>query len=198
MQEDLLAAEQKNVPRGTLISAVVIALRCHRQYPRGMANRTNPVVELIARGVLIERGRLLVCRSRKRGHCFLPGGHVEFGETAAAALEREMREELGAPLRAGRFLGVCEASFVQAGRSGRRRHHEVNLVFAMSRPPVGSSRAAARGRPKLASIESKIEFDWLALDQLRGRRPPVRLLPPGILPLMRRGGQGSVLLSDWR
>ena len=52
-------------------------------------------IEIIARGALICSRRLLLCRNRKHGHVFLPGGHVEFGEPARAALEREMREETG-------------------------------------------------------------------------------------------------------
>jgi len=55
-----------------------------------------------------ERGRLLLI---KRGHdpgaglWSLPGGRVEPGETDAEALVREMREETGLAVRAGRLLG---------------------------------------------------------------------------------------------
>ncbi len=55
-----------------------------------------------------EQGRLLLI---KRGHepgaglWSLPGGRVEPGETDAEALVREMREETGLVVRAGRLLG---------------------------------------------------------------------------------------------
>ncbi len=55
-----------------------------------------------------ERGRLLLI---KRGHdpgaglWSLPGGRVEPGETDAEALVREMREETGLVVQAGRLLG---------------------------------------------------------------------------------------------
>jgi 8-oxo-dGTP diphosphatase len=55
-----------------------------------------------------DRGRLLLI---KRGHepgaglWSLPGGRVEPGETDAEALVREMREETGLAVRAGRLLG---------------------------------------------------------------------------------------------
>jgi len=55
-----------------------------------------------------ERGRLLLIR---RGHdpgaglWSLPGGRVEPGETDAEALVREMREETGLVVQAGRLLG---------------------------------------------------------------------------------------------
>ncbi len=54
------------------------------------------------------QGRLLLIR---RGHepgaglWSLPGGRVEPGETDAEALVREMREETGLVVRAGRLLG---------------------------------------------------------------------------------------------
>ena len=173
-----------------------------------MGKKEDRGVELIARGVLIERGRVLVCRNKKRGHIFLPGGHVEFGERAAEALAREMREELGATLRTGRFLGVCESSFAQTGRSGRQRHHEVNMVFTMLRPARRrrAGGVASRGMPELASVEPNIEFVWVPLRHLRGRRPAVRLLPRGLVPLIltaqapasQRPGPGPGLTTDWR
>jgi 8-oxo-dGTP diphosphatase len=58
--------------------------------------------------IIDERGRLLLI---KRGHepgaglWSLPGGRVEPGETDAAALVREMREETGLVVEAGRLLG---------------------------------------------------------------------------------------------
>jgi ADP-ribose pyrophosphatase YjhB (NUDIX family) len=56
-----------------------------------------------------ERGRLLLI---KRGHApgaglwSLPGGRIEPGETDAQALMREMREETGLLVLAGRLIGT--------------------------------------------------------------------------------------------
>ena len=41
-------------------------------------------------------------------HYFLPGGHVEVGESAENALIRELREELGVNCSIKQFLGVIE------------------------------------------------------------------------------------------
>ena len=48
-------------------------------------NRRVPATEIIAR-IAIFRGQwLLACRNPAAGYYYLPGGHVEFGESAAAA-----------------------------------------------------------------------------------------------------------------
>lgn len=41
-------------------------------------------------------GKLLWCRHRERSTWEVPGGHIEEGETAIQAAERELREETGA------------------------------------------------------------------------------------------------------
>lgn len=126
-------------------------------------------IELIARGVLARDGRLLVCRNVKNKHAFLPGGHVEYGESSAEALAREMREEAGIEVTVGEFLGVFESSFVQArGDKPPKHHHELNVLFQMT---VDESTV-------IRSLESKIEFIWLK----QGDPNDIsRLLPAGII-----------------
>ena len=53
------------------------------------------------------------------------GGAVEFGELAADALRREVREELGVEIRDPVQLGVLENVFTYRGSPG----HEVVFVF---------------------------------------------------------------------
>ncbi len=49
--------------------------------------------EVCVRGVIIRRGKILVCRHKEKKYYFFPGGHIDFGETAEAALLRELKEE---------------------------------------------------------------------------------------------------------
>ena len=108
-------------------------------------------IETIARGVCVREGRLLVCRAKGANTCYLPGGHVEFGETGRQALVREMSEETGLRAETGDFLGVVENSFEQHGRP----HAEINLVYAME---VESA--------EVSSQEDWISFEWIPLSGL--------------------------------
>ncbi|MGC4878181.1 NUDIX hydrolase [Micromonospora sp. DT43] len=53
------------------------------------------------------------------------GGGIEFGETAEAAVRRELREELDVELLDVRLLGVLENLFQGFGRDG----HEIVFVY---------------------------------------------------------------------
>ncbi|MDD4443198.1 MAG: NUDIX domain-containing protein, partial [Kiritimatiellae bacterium] len=57
-------------------------------------NEHSPV-EVIARGVCVVDGHILLCHGKRSALTYLPGGHIEFRETARQALEREIAEELG-------------------------------------------------------------------------------------------------------
>ena len=108
-------------------------------------------IETIARGVAIRGGRLLLCRAKGGDTTYLPGGHIEFGETGREALAREMKEETGVDAKAGAFLGVVENSFMQRGKP----HAEINLVYALD---VGDA--------EISSREDWIEFEWRELSDL--------------------------------
>jgi len=73
----------------------------------------DPVVELVpcVGAVVVHQGRLLVVRRGQepgRGLWSVPGGRVEAGESLAAACEREVREETGIDVVAGRVVGRLE------------------------------------------------------------------------------------------
>ena len=126
------------------------------------SHRNPRQLEVIARGLLISRHGILACRPKSRINCYLPGGHVEFGEPASLALEREMMEELGIAAKAGKFLGTHEQAFLQGGI----QHHEINLYFKMTAPALSTAKV-------LISHEDHIEFFWLK----SGEMAEVNLLP---------------------
>ena len=102
-------------------------------------------IETIARGVCVVDGNILLCRAKGGKTTYLPGGHIEFGETGRQALVREIKEELGLDSSTGAFLGVVENSFLQHGAP----HSEINLVYELS---------LAQG--EIHAQEDWIEFEW--------------------------------------
>jgi len=113
-------------------------------------------IEILARGVCVKAGKVLLCRNRKHGNVYLPGGHVDWGEDSRAALVREWCEELGVPCKAGRFLGVVEQRY--KARDGQCC--EISLIFEV--------RSAAVSPPKdPPSAEPHLVFEWVPLKKLK-------------------------------
>ena len=79
----------------------------------------NTVV--VAAGVLIEGGRVLLTQRRSGTHLAgaweFPGGKVEPGEDPREALRRELAEELGIDARAGEILDVTFHRYEEAGKA---------------------------------------------------------------------------------
>ena len=126
---------------------------------------TPPPIEIVVRGVCISNGHLLVCRNITRGNIYLPGGHVEWGETSPQALVREWHEELACPCTPTRFLGILEQRYADTC--------ELGLYFFCDCPSLDSSRL-------ILSSEPHIAFDWLPLDEL----PSSSLLPAPLRTLL--------------
>ena len=119
--------------------------------PAVKSNSKNNI-EFIARGVLIRGTEVLLCQNLKHGYFYLPGGHVEFAESARVAVEREFLEETGLRVRALELALVSEGVFATKKRS----HHELNLVFHVE-PTAGVPREGIRSR------EDAIGFSWIDL-----------------------------------
>ena len=102
-------------------------------------------------------GKVLLCLPKDRSYSYLPGGHIEFGETGREALVREMKEETGLDATAGELLGVVESSFVQKGE----RHCEINLIYEMKLREEGRGK-----REEVQALEDWICFDWVDCDKI--------------------------------
>ena len=84
----------------------------------------------LALGIFRHVGRLLVFEGHDpvKGQTFYRplGGGIEFGETGAQAMAREIREEIGAEVTNVRYLGLCENIFTYLGEI---IGHEIVLLY---------------------------------------------------------------------
>jgi len=109
---------------------------------------------------VIERdGRLLICQ-RKKGDALglkweFPGGKMEAGETAEAALARELREELGATLQKCKEIARVEHSYPNLSEP-----REIRFFAA----EIGSDQITPTGFEQTAWVRPKElgAYDFLA------------------------------------
>jgi D-glycero-D-manno-heptose 1,7-bisphosphate phosphatase len=129
-------------------------------------------IEHIARGLIISQAigtaRVLLCQHAKKLYYYLPGGHIEPGETAAIALAREMMEEAGEGVCVHELVHVHEHAFVQKDKV----RQEINLTHRASLAAEGAT---------LRTVQSKedgIAFAWLTIEELlRADLRPAALRP---------------------
>ncbi|MEM8757707.1 MAG: NUDIX hydrolase [Planctomycetota bacterium] len=134
--------------------------------------QTQP--ETIARALIVEGGRVLLCRHREKPYWYLPGGHIEVGETASEAAARELMEEAGLEVKVGDPLLLAEVIFGSPPTNGG---HELNVVFHVER----------RGDEPVISTEPELEFAWIELAAL----VHLDLRPRAMKAWLVNGGPGS-------
>ncbi len=122
-------------------------------------------------GVVVRAGRVLLIRRGKEplyGRWLIPGGTVEWGETLAQALVRELREETGLTVRQHELLTV----FDRIERADDQvRYHYVIADYLCS---------CAAGEPRAGS--DALEAAFVAVQDL-----PAYDLPPLALAVVQDG-----------
>jgi len=94
-------------------------------------NKSNQKFEIRVRAIIEKDGKFLVCKHKDKGkkYYFLPGGHVEFGETGKEAMIRELKEELIISVKEVSLIGGMEDIFT---KENGEKHHDINLFFNVS------------------------------------------------------------------
>ena len=108
-------------------------------------------------GIAVHNERLLVEHDAEHRFCFVPGGRVEYGESAMQALTREVREELGEEATIGRLLLVTDNMFELDGI----RYQELALYFLIEFAP--GSPVIDRDGP-FEGNEPGTVFEWIPLE----------------------------------
>jgi 8-oxo-dGTP diphosphatase len=125
----------------------------------------------LVRGIFIKDNKVLLTKARGYINTFLPGGHIEFGESAKAALVREVEEELGISCKVGRFLGLVEHKWEEHGRL----NCEINQLFEVESEELHNSPNPPDAR------EPHLEFFWCDGEDLE----PSELEPYPLKPLIK-------------
>jgi ADP-ribose pyrophosphatase YjhB (NUDIX family) len=132
--------------------------------------RPEGAFNLRAAAVITRGGDVLLCTVEGLGYWFLPGGRVRLGEPGAAALARELAEELGHDLPAGELALVVENIY-----AGGTLQHEIGLYYQVSWPDALDDQDLHRG------AEPGHAFRWAPLAGLGS----VRFEPAGLVSVLQ-------------
>jgi ADP-ribose pyrophosphatase YjhB (NUDIX family) len=117
--------------------------------------------------IVLREGHVLLTRNLSENYWFTPGGRVEIGESAHAAIDREIKEELGIAGRIDRLLWSSENFF----RIDEISHHEIALYFLVTLPDDAHKDLSAKFHREESG--TTFEFAWHRVDALGG----IRLVP---------------------
>lgn len=137
-------------------------------------------IHVLSRAVIIDGAHILLCKTvdLATNFYFLPGGHVEHGESIETSLIRELIEETGAQCQVKRLLGCLEHSF-EPSHSSICHNHEYNFIFEVASHSLTVNQQIPR-------LEAHIELIWMSFDELSTidfRPAPLKQLIPKWLEL---------------
>lgn len=108
--------------------------------------------EILARGVCIQDEKILLACFREKDYFFLPGGHVEPGESITNALVREVDEEMGINASVKNVISFFEHTW----EDGDKSIYELNFLILFSIPE----------NVELISKVEHLDFKWVSLNEL--------------------------------
>jgi len=114
----------------------------------------------VVAGMILRDGKLLIARrpdkNGQRGRWEFPGGKIERGETPEAALERELREELGVSTHTGRIYHAVAHAYPDK---------DVLLLFYRSRLTKGEPEPIEEAEVRWIEERQLYDFDWAEADR---------------------------------
>lgn len=151
----------------------------------------HAAIEVLSRALILSDNHILLCAPAHRNYRYLPGGHVERDESAIAALERELAEELGSDsCSVGRLVLTMEQRFVQKGKP----RHEITLMFHVEHLRAGGR--PVRSSTPVESLESKLVFDWWPIERIAEARILPRQLASWLIQFASGGGTNWLAIAE--
>lgn len=112
-------------------------------------------IELIVRVIIKRENKILLCKMKKQGYYFLPGGHVEFGDSLIDTIYKELQEEIG--LKREQINNILYKDFLENFfENSDEKHHELNMIFT----------ANIDETLEIKSQESHIDFEWIEMSEI--------------------------------
>lgn len=112
-----------------------------------------------AAGIVIQNNRVLLQRIANEALWFIPGGRVEFNETAEEAIDREFEEEFGVAVSNKKLLWLAE-NFVEFPE---RRVHEIGVFFYIE---LAAGQELSTEDEEFIAKEDIFVNKWVDLDRL--------------------------------
>ena len=113
--------------------------------------------------VMIHNDQILAMRDGRSPYYYLPGGRVQFHETAEAAVLREIKEELGVEASIIRPLWLNQGFFKEEVSGDA--YHELCLYYLVD---VSATDVLSRGTTFICHDNDKeLRFEWLPFDALK-------------------------------
>ncbi len=147
-----------------------------------------------AKAVVVVSGALLATRNRTHGNSgpdwyLLPGGGQHPGETLAAALVREVREETGVEVAPGPLLWVRELIVALRDETPfDPAEHAIEFMFA-------AEFVADHGDPTEADVYQEA-VEWLTPERMAEVVFYPKALVPSLLSYLRGDPPGAVYVGD--
>ncbi len=127
-------------------------------------------IHVVSRGVIVDQGHILLAYDPRphpfhyyelnRHFYYLPGGHIEFQESAENALIREIKEETGLDAEIEQFLGIIEHAWSFPGDEICCHTHEINVIFKIHSTGLSFG-------DTVPHKEEHVAFQWMPLAHLQ-------------------------------
>ncbi|MCT4634699.1 MAG: NUDIX domain-containing protein [Rickettsiales bacterium] len=122
-----------------------------------MSDQNN--IHVVSRAIILDQEHILLCKTinRPNNFYFLPGGHIEHGESAKEALLRELLEETGDIFKVENFLGCFE--HISNPENKGIHDHEYNFIFKAESDHFQFGKF-------ITQLEENIELLWIPLNKI--------------------------------